>query len=320
MPPGSCAWQRRLTLKNMPEKNITYLTRKEIDITRWDDCINTSPNGLINSSSFFLDHTSPGWEALVWGNYEAVMPLTIGKKYGVRYLFQPPYLKQAGVTGPSVTPAQVDDFLQAVPSKYKLIDIDLHENNHTEKFSTYSSQRVNMLLDLQNDYPVINEQYHRLARRMIKRATDEGISIEVNGDIDRCMAFYREHYQPVLQQADSIYQRMTALFKDACAQGKGLCLAATKGGELLGMYALLYDQRAVYSVLGGSSAKGKEWGTFHLLTDQAIRHFAGSQRMFRFEGSDFPGIADFNKQFGPSVVHYTHLYINRLPLLFKWLK
>jgi hypothetical protein len=248
------------------------------------------------------------------------MPLTWGKKYGTRYLFQPPYLKQAGVIGPSVTPSLVDAFLQAVPTQYKLIDIDLHENNRTEKYSDSSSQRVNMLLDLQNDYTIISEQYHRLARRMIRRATHEGITIDTKGHIDQCMTFYREQYQPVLRQSDSIYQRMTALFKEACAKGKGLCLAAKKEGELLGMYALLYDQRAVYSVLGGSCAAGKESGTFHLLTDFAIRHFAGSPRIFRFEGSDFPGIADFNKQFGPAVVHYPHLYINRLPFLLKWLK
>jgi hypothetical protein len=300
--------------------NITYLKREEIDNGRWDECIGTAPNGLIYSTSFFLDHTAPGWEALVYGEYEAVMPLTIGKKYGIRYLFQPPYLKQAGVIGPEVTPVLVDAFLQAVPSKYKLIDIDLHESNQTVQFSAYSSQRVNMLLDLQNNYSLVSEQYNRLARRMLKRAADENINIEVNGDIDRYMGFYHEHYQSVLKQPDNIYQRMTALFKDACVQGKGLCLAAYKEGELLGMYALLYDQRAVYSVLGGSSAKGKELGTFHLLTDYAIRHFAGSPRTFRFEGSDFPGIADFNKQFAPAVVHYTHLYISRMPLLLRWLK
>jgi hypothetical protein len=301
-------------------KNITYLKREEIDIPRWDRCIDASPNGLIYSTSFFLDHIAPGWEALVYGDYEAVMPLTIGRKYGVRYLFQPPYLKQAGVTGLSVNAALIDAFLQAVPSPYKLIDIDLHENNQTETFSHCSSQRVNMLLPLQNDYTTISQQYHRLARRMIKRATDEGVTIEANGNIDQYMSFYRQHYQPVLKQSDSIYQRTTVLLKDACASGKGLCLAAKKEGELVGMYALLYDRRAVYSVLGGSSPAGKESGTFHLLTDYAIRHFAGSQRVLRFEGSDFPGIADFNKLFGPSVVHYTHLYINRLPLLFKWLK
>jgi hypothetical protein len=88
----------------------------------------------------------------------------------------------------------------------------------------------------------------------------------------------------------------------------------------VGVYLLLYDQKAVYSVLGGSSPAGKKAGTFYLLTDYAIRHFAGTDRVFRFEGSDLRGIADFNSQFAPSVVYYNHLKINRLPALIKWLK
>jgi len=61
---------------------IQYLTNHEIDKVKWDECINSASNGLIYAYSFYLDHMSKHWDALVLGDYNAVMPLTWNKKYG----------------------------------------------------------------------------------------------------------------------------------------------------------------------------------------------------------------------------------------------
>ena len=60
---------------------IQYLSHKEINKTKWDACILNAPNGLIYPYSFYLDHMAKNWDALVFGDYEAVMPLTWNKKY-----------------------------------------------------------------------------------------------------------------------------------------------------------------------------------------------------------------------------------------------
>jgi hypothetical protein len=61
----------------------------------------------------------------------------------------------------------------------------------------------------------------------------------------------------------------------------------------------------------------QEKDAFYLLTDYAIKTLSGTGRMFRFEGSDHPGIAKFNQQFGAKFFYYNHLKLNRLPLLLK---
>ena len=61
---------------------IKYLQYKEIDKAKWDVCITNAPNGLIYGYSFYLDCMARRWDALVLGDYEAVMPLTWNKKYG----------------------------------------------------------------------------------------------------------------------------------------------------------------------------------------------------------------------------------------------
>ena len=59
--------------------------------------IETSPNGLIYAKSFYLDNICAGWNALTGENYEWVLPLTDKKKFGISYLYQPPFTQQLGV-------------------------------------------------------------------------------------------------------------------------------------------------------------------------------------------------------------------------------
>ena len=60
---------------------IHYLRRYEIDTKKWDQCIIESDNGLIYAHAFYLDHMAKQWDALVMGNYDAVMPLPFNQKW-----------------------------------------------------------------------------------------------------------------------------------------------------------------------------------------------------------------------------------------------
>src|SRR4029078_29310 len=104
---------------------IKYLQNKEIDKAKWDACITNAPNVLIYGYSFYLDAMARHWDALVLGDYEAVMPLTWNKKYGVYYLYQPPFAAALGVFGKQVTASLLSDFLKVIPSKFKYWDLSL---------------------------------------------------------------------------------------------------------------------------------------------------------------------------------------------------
>ena len=116
--------------------NILYLTHSEIDKTKWDACIDTAGNGLIYAYSFYLDHMANHWNALVLSkglhsenDYEAVMPLTWNKKYGIRYLYQPFLTAQLGVFGKKIIEDQVSSFIKSIPASFRFIDISLNNKN-----------------------------------------------------------------------------------------------------------------------------------------------------------------------------------------------
>ena len=64
---------------------IQYFEHKKIDKRKWDATI--AECGNIYAYSWYLDIVHPGWDALVEDDYQVVMPLTGGKKFGVNYLF-----------------------------------------------------------------------------------------------------------------------------------------------------------------------------------------------------------------------------------------
>ncbi len=97
-------------------------------------------------------------------------------------------------------------------------------------------------------------------------------------------------------------------------------LAQSPSGETLAYYIILQDEKFIYSLLGGSTTAGKKLGAFYFLTDAVIREHAGSKKIFRFEGSDIPGISFFDTLFGPQRISYQHLSMNNLPFPLRLFK
>ena len=107
---------------------IQYLTHNQINLNKWDATV--AECGNIYAYSWYLDIVRPGWDALVEDDYQSVMPLTGGKKFGVNYLFQPYFAQQLGVfSKQSLTPEKTEAFLKAIPSKYRFAEIRLNESN-----------------------------------------------------------------------------------------------------------------------------------------------------------------------------------------------
>ena len=305
--------------------DIRYLHHNDIDKQQWDRCITSAGNGLVYALSFYLDKIAAQWDALVLNNYEAVMPLTYNRKYGISYLYQPFFAASLGVFGNKVPDDQLLLFLQSIPDKFRYWDIDLNEANvinNAKQLQYNVTTRANYLLCLHSGYQHIRQGYKRLATRMIKRSADHGIVVYKNVLPGEVIAFYQRQYRHAHAGVPAYaYERLRAAAQSAYAMGKAVAyLAKWPDGEVAAAYLLLIDGRYAYSVIGGSTDTGKTAGAFYLLTDAAIKDVAGTNRLFRFEGSDIAGIAFFNAQFGAEPVHYQHLLLNRLPFPLNLLK
>ena len=309
-----------------PVTDIRYLERHEIDNDKWDQCIIHAPNGLIYAQTFYLDAMAGNWSAIVEGDYQHVMPLTWNKKFGFNYLYQPYFVKVLGVFGKSSTRFEISTFLNAIPGKFRYWDLDLNENNfvscENEKFRLDLYTRTNYLLPLIDDYEQIRHQYKRLANRMKKRAVDNALQIVRDADPATIIDLYRRDYSNKQRSVPDIVYKKLKKCTDFAHRNKKAATYLAKSilGETLAYYIVLQDNKFIYSLIGGSTKEGKKLGAFYLLTDAIILDHAGTGKIFRFEGSDIPGISFFDALFGPEKITYQHIVMNNLPFPLKLFK
>jgi len=305
--------------------NLQYLQRTQIDTRKWDRCIARAANGLLYAHSFYLDGMADNWDALVLGDYEAVMPLTWRRKFGILYLYQPFLTASLGVFSANpIDAALIETFISHIPRKFRLIDIDLNTGNNALR-SGQITPRKNYELALDGSYEQLQLQYNRHARRKLKKAQEaglqlvEGIAVESIVDLSYRMMEERD----VVARAD--YDRFVKLYKNIQPQVEACNTMAAldaRGSVIASNINIVHNKR-IYSLLAGNTPEANECGGFYFVLDQLIKKYAGSGYILDFEGSDIPGIAFLFECLGAGLTWYPHLIVNRLPPVLrtlKWLK
>lgn len=293
---------------------VHYLRHNEIDLQKWDDSI--SEFGNIYTHSWYLDIVHPGWEALVEEDYHSVMPLTGGKKFGVKYLFQPYFVQQLGVFSKSPMTAEiVDSFLEAIPSKYRFAEIRLNESNTLDKIKEGVEYHRNVLLDLNQSYESIRSNYHTNTKRNLAKAESNNLQLVDTVIPYHVVALFTDNRGALLNKwGDAEYARLTALTKVAVNHKSAFVLGVTeKGvGQLLCAAIFMKTKDRVTFLFSGLTEEGKQRQAMTYLLDQVIQRFANQLATFDFEGSDDENLARFYLGFGGKEVLYPGYSFNRL--------
>lgn len=276
--------------------DIKYIKRSELDIDRWDQTIDDSQNNLIYAYSFYLDHMSKHWDALIMGDYECIMPLTWNKKWGIKYLYQPPFTQQLGIfSAQPITENIMNAFLAVAEKKFQFLEI----------FLNYGNSRHHDLL-LQNNYILpLTVQYEELAshykKDMIKNLRRTGNftmnyirPFELNKAIDAYKRTYG-HRTPHVSSSDfNQFGKLCEHLKD-----DAIVRAVTDGeNNLLATALLLLKKNRMFLIQSTTLPAGRENEANYFLLDQVIREFSGKNLILDFEGSDIDGIAHFYMNFG----------------------
>ncbi len=300
---------------------ISYLTYQQINKTKWDTCINQAENGLIYGYSFYLDAMSVHWDALVLNDYEAVMPLTWNKKYSIHYLYQPPFTACLGIFGNSLTAETVNEFLNAIPAKFKYWDIYFNPGNlfKLKDFDLY--ERMNHVLNLNNSYENLYDAYRENIQRNIKKSEQFHLSINKNIAINDVIGLAKEQANSFTSIADEDANRFEELFQLLYRKQKATTYGVyTKEGQLIASAVFFYSHNRAYYIMAGNHPNGKTLGASHALINAFIKDHAGQDMLLDFEGSDIPSLAFFYSSFGAVEEKYSAVKLNRLPVALKWLK
>ena len=300
--------------------NIQYLTQEQIDKKKWDDCIDKASNGLIYGYSFYLDHMSKQWDALVLNDYEAVMPLPWNRKYGIHYLYQPFLTAQLGLFGNQITKTLLDSFLKAIPSRFKYWDICLNHHNlyGLDAFNLF--QRSNYVLELNKKYEELLGAYRENIRRNIRKAEQVGCKVQRQIDPELVIQLALGQMKRQVKEADENVERFRKLLRLLHEKKMASTYGIYLREELVASCIFFFSHNRAYYILVGNHPNGKTIGASHALIDAFIKDHTQTDLILDFEGSDISNLAFFYSSFGATEEKYAAVRLNRLPFYLKWVK
>lgn len=302
--------------------NIKYLSHKEIDKAKWDTCIEQSINSQMYAYSWYLDITAPGWEALILDDYRAVFPLTIKRKF-FYYLYQPFFTQQLGLFYTQSADADlVKEFIRAIPTKVRYIDIFLNEV--TPDFQLKNARliaRKNYVLELSEPLLSLQKTFSEHTRRNIRKAEREQQLIRPCDIADIVSQYKRNKGEETKELHPHDYEVLEHLLFEMEKRNLLIPLAACdEYNKILSSCAFVKVNNRIYYVLGSVNAEGKEKRSMYLIFQHVLKKYAEQNILLDFEGSEKPGIARFFKGFGAVKRSYKELKINNLPFFVRWIK
>ena len=219
-------------------KSIQYLLHQQINKKKWDDCINNAANGLLYAASTYLDGMAIQWDALVLNDYEIVMPLPCRKKYGINYLFQPSITPALGVIGNGITAEIITAFLHAIPNKFKVWDISFNRSNKILFTNATVIARNNYVLNLNNSYNQLKQNYSENINRNIAKAIKSNCVVKKNISFEEVAAICKIEFPKFTNVENGLFEKLYEVYK-----------ACKNIAETYGVFTKKYRKQAKFHLL-----------------------------------------------------------------------
>lgn len=321
--------------------NFKILSLKEIDFKKWDKCIDLSLNGTVFGHSWYLNLVCENWEAIVLDDYEAVMPLPIGKILKYPAVISPCLAPQLGVFSPRLpAPEIIDAFLSLLRSRFRYIKIGLNKYNliGDEEFKIKTARSFN--LDLIHSHSKLCQAYSRETKQTIETGLSNQVTVLKGVPFQEFIQFYQSLCSGSSKTGNEIfYNKLRRVISFSILH---------RFGELFGAYSAENNLTAVAFVIRTpqritllvSAMQNDQSGisAFSILLDHLLKQYAEKNLTIDFEilpcpERYLPGGRSFSDKsdlmyifsiiyagFGAKMFNYPIILFNKLPWYIKSLK
>ena len=292
------------------KRSIKILSSQHIDKTKWDRCVAENTNGLIYSSTEYLNAMAENWHGVVVDDYIAVMALPWKRKLRIRYGYTPAFIQQLGLVG-EVSDPDLSRILKLVYRFIALGDIHFNFSNTAIQQLIPVIPRNNFVIELSPGYDLITSHYKSNLKENIRKSANESL-IYTEGDVTEGIsmyhAFYKERMKHVRKKDYAYFSQLChSLYKnDQCF----VRTARTSQNEILAIAVFLTDNKRIYNIMNTTTPEGRNKEANHFLLNQVIHEYAGRSLLFDFEGSELPGVRGFYESFGPANQPYFQYHYN----------
>ena len=296
---------------------LNHIKHKDLDFAKWDQTIIASELPTVFAYSYFLNATSPGWDALVINDYETVFPLTWKRKFGFLYLPQPFFTGQLGAFG-TLNLARESLFYNYILKNYKLVEIELNASNQLE--SKYNTPKNTFVIEYNKGYA-----FNQNTRRNIAKAQATGFKVE-EVSANEIISLSEKVVDPFLLTELKLPAKEVLHFRDLlanCIENASIHTFKACDSEncVKAIGHFVFNSKYVVFLKGTNIDKSDNSGSMHLLICHAIRFFEKKCDCFDFGGGSLhEGLAGFYKGLGGVQRDYHLLRVNNLPRLLKFFK
>ncbi len=319
---------------------LITIDRQNISENDWDEFVNNSPQGGPYLLYQYMTILAPQWQALVVSNsgeWQAVMPVAVKKKWGISYILQPPFTQFWGICykyniwknvyEEYSWKHKVGTLLVEELKKYHWVVLNFspHFDDplpfHWEGFRLHT--RVTYELVLTQGKERIYNQFASSLKHLIRRAEKNGLSFQETTGLEELITLIslnEEEGNFVLgkhEHRTSIFQRLGQwLLKSS--YGRCYNVKNTEGEVLAAGLFVIFRKRIYYLTGAYAPNSGPTGATSFLLWKAMVHAIELGCEYWDFEGSMIKGIEQFFRKFGSYPVQYLQIKHNQLPLLIRW--
>lgn len=290
---------------------IRRLKYSDINFEKYEACLEKSCQKNFYAQKKVLDFLSGNWELLVYKDYEAVMPVTLTKKFGVSFVQMPLFCQQLGVFSKTDTAELTEEFLKIFRKKYRIFYYSFNEVN---QFKSLKDQRSNFIIEPQ-DFTALRKKYFKGRKSTVKTASYlDFSSTELD---DETLEFIRKNMKGLNKASDQklLLDYLKFLHHENLLQLYCVC----ENQKLLSLACLTNKNKklSLLCLVNENSEKNKNAPSF--LINEILRTQIASNQ-FDFMGSTIRGIAVFFKSFGAEDRPYYFVENQRIKSMLTLLK
>jgi hypothetical protein len=282
---------------------ISYVTRKNVDEIKYNNCIKNALNSRVYAYSWYLDCVADNWDALILNDYEAVMPLPWRTKYFIKYIYPPAWTQQLGIFSSFNIDAKLtQQFIQSIPKKFKKVTIQFNSGNDLSLFKV--KERVNYILPLNKSYEEVFNCYRKDRKHRLLQAENNKLIVSKGSfqDLERIVKLNYSFLNISNEQLNQLF-KISKIDNNYFQASILSCY--TFNNECIGITIYLKDSKRLTLLFSAKTEKGKKLQAGTFMINHLIRSYTKSNMFLDFEGSMVKGVADFYKSFGSIIESYS---------------
>lgn len=284
---------------------IHYIKRKDLDIDKYDTCIENSLQSRVYAFSWYLDIVADNWDVLVLNDYKVVMPIPWKIKYGIKYVTQPSFCQQLGIFSiENISENFQLEMIAKVPNKFLKVSLSLNSNNILK---LKNKTRKNYILRIDKDFSEIKKGFSKGRKHAIKVGEKQNLQIKAT-TLKELLKIQTANYQYKIPN-----RKLLALENYILKNNKGCVLGVFKEGHLLGGGFFIKSKSRMIYLYAAFTKEARNLQASSFLISEVIKDC--SNLILDFEGGNMPNMERFYRSFGAESEEFQKIDYSKLPFL-----